>query len=54
MHVMFSTRREDVASERTPEQWFRQAAPAHQDPLTGGVKKDALLGPEEGPPGVAT
>ena len=33
MHVMFSTRREDVASERTPEQWFRQAAPAHKDPL---------------------
>ena len=29
-------------SERTPEQWFRQAAPAHQDPLTGGVKKDGF------------
>ena len=42
MHVMFSTRREDVASERTPEQWFRQAAPAAPDPRTGGVKKDAF------------
>ena len=42
MHVMFSTRREDVPSERTPAQWFRLAAPAHKDPLTGGVKKDAV------------
>jgi len=42
MHVMFSTRREDGPSERTPAQWFRLAAPAHKDPLTGGVKKDAV------------
>jgi hypothetical protein len=42
MHVMFSTRRDDVASERTPEQWFRQAAPSRQDPMTGGVKKDGF------------
>jgi hypothetical protein len=42
LHVMFSTRRDDVAAERTPAQWFRQAAPAHQDPLTGGVKKDGF------------
>jgi hypothetical protein len=40
LHVMFSTRREDVDVGRTPEQWFRQAAPVHQDPLSGGVKKD--------------
>ncbi|HEY5868077.1 MAG TPA: MobA/MobL family protein [Candidatus Tectomicrobia bacterium] len=42
MHVMFSPRREDVPSERTPEEWFRLAAPKHKDPRSGGIKKDAF------------
>jgi hypothetical protein len=40
LHVMFSTRREDVPSERTPKQWFARAANPDQDPLAGGVRKD--------------
>ena len=40
LHVMFSTRREDVASTRTPKQWFSRAADDGRDPLGGGVRKD--------------
>jgi len=40
LHVMFSTRREDDPSARTPKEWFARAASDGQDPLTGGVRKD--------------
>jgi hypothetical protein len=40
LHVMMSTRREDVPSARGPETWFRQAAPEGQYRIGAGVKKD--------------
>src|SRR4029077_13884896 len=40
--IMFSTRREDQPSLRTPKQWFARAANHNQDPLLGGVRKDRV------------
>jgi hypothetical protein len=40
VHILFSPRREDVALDRTPAQWFAKAAAKGQDPLQGGVRKD--------------
>jgi hypothetical protein len=40
LHVMMSTRREDMPSARGPETWFRQAAPEGQYRIGAGVKKD--------------
>lgn len=41
LHILFSPRREDVELDRTPAQWFAKAAARDQDPLRGGVRKDA-------------
>ena len=40
LHVMFSTRREEVAWCQTPKQWFARAVPEGQEPTLGGVRKD--------------
>src|SRR5215470_15661887 len=40
LHLLFSPRREDVALDRTPAQWFAKAAAQGDDPLQGGVRKD--------------
>lgn len=40
LHLMFSTRREESPSDRTPSAWFAQAARPGHDPLSGGVRKD--------------
>ncbi len=40
IHILFSPRREDVARDRTPAQWFAKAAAQGEDPLRGGVRKD--------------
>jgi hypothetical protein len=40
LHILFSPRREDVALDRTPAQWFAKAAAQGDDPLQGGVRKD--------------
>ena len=50
---MFSTRRDDVASERTPQQWFNPAAfaiVAATDPVTGlprfgNAGRNIIVGP---------
>ena len=40
VHMLFSPRREDVALDRIPAQWFAKAAPQGHNPLLGGVRKD--------------
>jgi hypothetical protein len=40
IHMFFSPRREDVARDRIPAQWFAKAAPQGHNPLLGGVRKD--------------
>jgi hypothetical protein len=43
IHIMYSPRREDVALDRTPAQWFAKAAARDRNPLEGGVRKDPLV-----------
>src|SRR5262249_47588347 len=40
LHLLFSPRREDVARDRTPAQWFAKAAAYGEDPLWGGGGQD--------------
>jgi hypothetical protein len=40
IHIVFSPRREDIARDRIPAQWFAKAAPQGHNPLLGGVRKD--------------